>query len=113
VRTAKGGNGRRRAQFPALYEAIIGCLLVLGAALVFSVNDTSVREINLFAGVLVIQSLPFLAAAALAAFEGSRINDFAFWRGLETRLIPRLRPASIAKVAMADAEADNRVEAAQ
>ena len=30
--TAKGGNGHRRAQFPAFYEGIFGSLLVLGAA---------------------------------------------------------------------------------
>ena len=59
-----------------------------------------VREINLFGGVLLIQSLPFLAAAVLAGLEGSRVNDFAFWRGLEPRLAARLRPARIAEVAI-------------
>jgi hypothetical protein len=115
VRTAKGGNGRRRAQFPAFYEALIGCLLVLGAAIVFATNNEHVREIDLFADVLLVQSLPFLAAAFLAMLEGSRANDFAFWRRLETRLLaPRLRPASIAEVAIADATkpAENRIEAA-
>jgi cellulose synthase/poly-beta-1,6-N-acetylglucosamine synthase-like glycosyltransferase/exo-beta-1,3-glucanase (GH17 family) len=114
VRTAKGGIGRRRAQFPAFYEAILGCLLVLGAAIVFASNVESVHEVNLFADVLLIQSLPFLAAAALATLEGSRINDFAFWRRLETRVLPRLRPAAIAEVAIVEAAkpAENRVEAA-
>jgi len=115
VRTAKGGSGRRRQQFPAFYEAILGGLLVLGAALVFETNYEQVREINLFADVLVIQSLPFLAAAVLAALEGSRVNDFAFWRGLEIRLVQRLRPASIAEVAIVEAAkpAEERIEAAQ
>jgi exo-beta-1,3-glucanase (GH17 family)/cellulose synthase/poly-beta-1,6-N-acetylglucosamine synthase-like glycosyltransferase len=113
VRTAKGGNSRRRAQFPAFYEAVLGCLLVLGAAIVFATNNEHVREIDLFADVLLIQSLPFLAAAALAALEASRINDFMFWRGLETRLLARLRPAAIAQAAIAEAEpAENRIEAA-
>src|SRR5262249_42586074 len=70
---------------------------------------------NLFAGVLVIQSLPFLAAAALAALEGSRVNDYVFWRRLETRLLPRLRPATIAQVAIAEAakSSEKRNETAQ
>jgi len=100
VRTAKGGNSRRRAQFPAFYEGILGSLLVLGAAIVFATNYEHVREINLFGDVLLIQSLPFLAAAALAGLEGSRVNDFAFWRGLAPRLATRLRPARIAEVAI-------------
>jgi len=37
-----------------------------------------------------VQSLPFLAAAALAAIDGTRLNDFAFWRGTDVRLIARL-----------------------
>ncbi len=117
VRTAKGGNGHRRAQFPAFYEGIFGSLLVLGAAIVFAANVKEVREINLFASVLLIQSLPFLAAAVLAVLEGSRANDFAFWRGLETRVLAlaRLRPARIAEVAIVEAAkpAENRMEVAQ
>jgi hypothetical protein len=114
VRTAKGGNGHRRAQFPAFYEGILGSLLVLGAATVFAANAKDVHELNLFAGVLLIQSLPFLAAAVLAIVEGSRVNDFAFWRGLETRLLARLRPVRIAEVAIVEATkpVENRIEAA-
>jgi hypothetical protein len=83
--------------------------------LVFETNYEQVREINLFADVLLIQSLPFLAAAVLAALEGSRANDFAFWRGLEIRLVQRLRPARIAEVAIVEAAkpAEERIEAAQ
>jgi hypothetical protein len=33
-----------------------------------------------------VQSLPFLAAAALAAFEHTRFNSFAFWYDLESQL---------------------------
>ena len=83
----------------------------------FAANVKEVREINLFAGVLLIQSLPFLAAAVLAVLEGSRVNDFAFWRGLETRVLAlaRLRPARIAEVAIVEAAkpAENRIEVAQ
>jgi hypothetical protein len=52
------------------------------------------REINIFAVVLVVQSLPFVAAVALALIEDSRFNSFAFWRGLEAKvaeLLPQRR----------------------
>jgi uncharacterized membrane-anchored protein len=45
-----------------------------------------VHEINIFAFVMVVQSLPFLAAAALAAIEDTRFNSFAYWRGIEARI---------------------------
>jgi exo-beta-1,3-glucanase (GH17 family)/glycosyltransferase involved in cell wall biosynthesis len=86
VRTAKGGASRRRLVFPAFYEAVLGGLLALGAAVVFATNDDRVREINLFGFVLLVQSIPFLAAVALAAFESSPLNDFALLRNLEARL---------------------------
>jgi cellulose synthase/poly-beta-1,6-N-acetylglucosamine synthase-like glycosyltransferase/exo-beta-1,3-glucanase (GH17 family) len=87
VRTAKGGSARKkRVTFPAFYEALIGGLLILGAVFVFATNDEAVREINLFAGVLIVQSLPFLAAAALATFEETRLNDFVFWQAAQARL---------------------------
>ena len=44
------------------------------------------REIYIFAAVLVVQSLPFIAAVALAAIERTPLNDFATWRALEARL---------------------------
>jgi cellulose synthase/poly-beta-1,6-N-acetylglucosamine synthase-like glycosyltransferase/exo-beta-1,3-glucanase (GH17 family) len=85
VRTAKGGAARRRVAFPAFEEAVLGGLLVLGGFVVFETNWERVREINLFGCVLLVQSLPFLAAAALAAFENSRLNDFALLQSLEAR----------------------------
>jgi hypothetical protein len=90
VRTAKGGGGRRTADFPAFWEAVIGALLVASAILLHATNWERVREIDLFALVLVVQSLPFAASVALAALDGSRANDFAFWRSLEARLAARL-----------------------
>ncbi len=55
-------------------------------------NIKDIREINIFAVVLVVQSLPFIAAVALAAIERTPLNDFATWRALEARfaeLLPR------------------------
>ena len=68
-------------EFQAFWEAVIGVLLLIGAAvLVVTNNQKEVREIYIFAGVLVLQSLPFLSAVAIALLESSRINSFAFWR---------------------------------
>jgi cellulose synthase/poly-beta-1,6-N-acetylglucosamine synthase-like glycosyltransferase/exo-beta-1,3-glucanase (GH17 family) len=93
VRTAKGGSAKKkRVAFPAFYEAVLGGLLILGAAIVFATNDQNVREIYLFGDVLVVQSLPFLAAAALAVFEDTRFNSFAFWQDARLRLRAPVRP---------------------
>src|SRR5882762_6552091 len=87
ARTSKGGSARKkRVRFPAFYEAIMGALLLLGAATVIVANAEQVREINLFACVLIVQSLPFLAATILAVLEETRFNDFAFWKDAEARL---------------------------
>ncbi|MEA3026217.1 MAG: hypothetical protein QOF91_1502 [Alphaproteobacteria bacterium] len=115
VRTAKGGSGRRSADFPAFWEAVLGALLVGSAIFLHATNWELVREIDLFALALAIQSVPFLASVALAVLEGSRVNDFAFWQGLETRLGQMLtrRPAAAAVPAPAAVPADKQVEPAQ
>jgi hypothetical protein len=93
VRTAKGGSAKKkRVAFPAFYEAVLGGLLLVGAAIIFAANDQKVREIYLFGDVLVVQSLPFLAAAALALFEDTRLNSFAFWQDTKSRLRAPVRP---------------------
>ncbi len=84
--TAKGGAGRRTSDFPAFWEGVIGGLLLASAVLVYWTNGQRVREVNLFAAVLLLQSLPFLSAVVLATLESSRVNDFAFWAGLRERL---------------------------
>jgi len=115
VRTAKGGAARKRVAFPAFYEAVLGGLLTLGAFLVFATNMERVREINLFGCVLLVQSLPFLAAAALAAFENSRLNDFALWHGLEARfadLMASALPTRRNAISQAAAAPEKQMEAA-
>jgi hypothetical protein len=86
LRTAKGGNSRKGPDFPAFWEAVIGALLLIGALTLVVTNYKQVHEINIFAAVLVVQSLPFVAAVALAAIEGTRFNSFVYWRGLEAKL---------------------------
>jgi hypothetical protein len=70
-------------------------------------NIKGVREINIFAAVLLVQSLPFIAAVALAMFERTRFNDFAYWRALEVRLgeLIARRPEQAAASAPASAPA--------
>ncbi|MGB7077821.1 MAG: glycosyltransferase [Xanthobacteraceae bacterium] len=86
LRTAKGGVARKGPDFPAFWEAVIAALLLVGAATLVVTNYKQVYEINIFAFVLVVQSLPFLAAVILAALEGTRFNNFAFWHGIEGRI---------------------------
>ena len=116
VRTAKGGAKPRPPPFvfPAFNEAIFGGLLLLGAFLVFATNTYRVREIDLFACVLMVQSIPFLAATALAAFEPSRMNDFALWQTLSARLVEALPREFLPRRAPQPAPAPKaQVEAAQ
>ena len=84
VRTAKGGV-RRSTDFHAFWEAVLAALLIVGALVLYATNIKEVREINIFAVVLLVQSLPFLAAAGLAVLERTTLNDFATWRALEAR----------------------------
>ena len=99
VRTAKGGSAKkRRVAFPAFYEAVLAGLLILGAAIVFATNAQRVREIYLFGDVLLVQSLPFLAAAALALLEETRLNSFAFWQDARLRLRAQVQALAQARV---------------
>ncbi len=86
LRTAKGGVARKGSDFPAFWEAVICGLLLTGATTLVATNYKQVHEINIFATVLVVQSLPFLAAVALAGIEGTRFNSFAFWRAVEAKI---------------------------
>jgi hypothetical protein len=85
IRTAKGGKGSQLA-FPAFWEAVLGGLLLGAATLVYAVNTDQVVEMYLFAAVLFVQSLPFLAASVLAALERTPLNDPAFARKLGTQI---------------------------
>jgi hypothetical protein len=89
IRTAKGG-GSDEVKFPAMFELVLGSLLVLGSITLDLTNDQSVREISIFSWVLLVQSLPFLAAAAIAAIERTPLNAFATWQRLGS--LATLRP---------------------
>ena len=101
ARTSKGGLSRMSIEFQAFWEAVIGVLLLIGAAVLVVTNNTNqVREIYIFAGVLVLESLPFLSAVAIAILESSRINSFKFWHdaGVRTAELIGLRPAALPAV---------------
>ncbi len=100
VRTSKGGL-RRTADFHAFWEAVIAALLIAGAIVLIETNYKQVREIYIFAAVLAVQSLPFIAAVALAVIERTQLNDFAYWRSLEGRFAELLPRRAIAQPAPA------------
>jgi exo-beta-1,3-glucanase (GH17 family)/cellulose synthase/poly-beta-1,6-N-acetylglucosamine synthase-like glycosyltransferase len=96
ARTSKGGLSRMSIEFQAFWEAVIGVLLLVGAAVLIACNQyKEVHEIYIFAGVLVLESLPFLSAVAIAILENSRTNQFSFWRHARIRSaeLIGLRPA--------------------
>jgi exo-beta-1,3-glucanase (GH17 family)/cellulose synthase/poly-beta-1,6-N-acetylglucosamine synthase-like glycosyltransferase len=102
ARTSKGGLSRMSIEFQAFWEAVIGVLLLVGAVvLVVTNNFKEIREIYIFAVVLVLESLPFMSAVAIAILESSRINSFAFWRqtGIRTAELIGLRQVAIPTVA--------------
>jgi len=115
VRTAKGGRGKRGPDFPAFWEALLGVLLLFAAVVLVVTNYKEVREIYIFAAVLVVQSLPFLAAVLIAMVEGTRANDFAYWRSVEARTAELFlrRPATAAAVAGTPAVAEAPVRSDQ
>jgi hypothetical protein len=92
---------------------VLGALLLVGAVVVVATNYKQIRELNVFALVLVVQSLPFLAAVAIAVLEGSRFNAFAYWRTVEATVAAKLpQPAAVAQTPV-QLSADKQVETAQ
>ena len=117
VRTAKGGVARKGADFPAFWEARHRRRCCCSARLTLVVtNYKQVREINIFAVVLVVQSLPFLAAVALAADRRHALQRASpSGAALEA---DGLRELVAARQAVAERRppklsAENRIEAAQ
>jgi cellulose synthase/poly-beta-1,6-N-acetylglucosamine synthase-like glycosyltransferase/exo-beta-1,3-glucanase (GH17 family) len=71
--TRKGAGGSIQPRFPAIAEAVLGSLLVASGMTVFVTNTYRLLETDLFGAILIIQSLPFLSAVALAGLE--RLGD--------------------------------------
>jgi hypothetical protein len=91
---------------------VIGVLLLLGATVLVAVNSTKqIHEIYIFAAVLVLESLPFLSAVAIAILEQSRINAFSFWRdsAVRTAELIGLRPVAMPTIASASQPAASEI----
>ena len=112
LRTSKGGASRKGPDFPAFWEAVIAGLLLSGALTLVMTNYKQVREIDIFAFVLVVQSLPFLSAVGLATIEGTRFNSLAYWRRIEAKAADLL-PQPPVMTEAPKLPVDNRIEAAQ
>jgi cellulose synthase/poly-beta-1,6-N-acetylglucosamine synthase-like glycosyltransferase len=113
TRTAKGGKTGRGPDFAAFWESILAALLLISAVLIVSTNYKQIVELNIFAAVLVVQSLPFVAAVAIAALEGSSFNEFAYWRRVETKVVETLPRPTTEAPAQVQVPSENRIEAAQ
>ncbi len=97
VRTDKGG-ARRKTDFHAFWESVMAALLLIGAVTLIETNYKEVREIYIFAFVLMVQALPFAAAVVIALWERSRINDFAVLEGYRAAFATLARRTRIARV---------------
>jgi cellulose synthase/poly-beta-1,6-N-acetylglucosamine synthase-like glycosyltransferase/exo-beta-1,3-glucanase (GH17 family) len=85
-RTRKGQGTAVGTRIRTMPETVIGGLLVAGSMIVFATNFYRFFETDLFATILLIQSLPFLSAVALAWLE--RSNEAS------SRNITAVRPAA-------------------
>ena len=72
-RTRKGGGAIMSTRIMAMPEMLLGVLLAAGAATIYAANIYRHLEADLFATILLLQSLPFLSAVALVWLE--RLGD--------------------------------------
>jgi cellulose synthase/poly-beta-1,6-N-acetylglucosamine synthase-like glycosyltransferase/exo-beta-1,3-glucanase (GH17 family) len=85
-RTRKGKGAVVGTRIKTMPETVIGALLVAGSITIFATNFYRVLEADLFATILLIQSLPFLSAVALVWLE--RVGEG------RPRQIAAIRPAA-------------------
>src|SRR3984885_11219034 len=72
-RTRKGSGTITSTRIMAMPEMLLGALLAAGAATIYAVNIYRHIEADLFATILLLQSLPFFSAVALVWLE--RLGD--------------------------------------
>ena len=68
-RTRKGGGAAVTTRIMAMPEMLLGALLAAGALTIYAVNIYRHLEADLFATILLLQSLPFLSAVMLVWLE--------------------------------------------
>ena len=78
-RTRKGDGAVLRPSFTAIAEAILGTLLLASSITIYATNFYRYFETDLFAAVLFIQSIPFLAAVALVWLERLGHRDISIF----------------------------------
>jgi cellulose synthase/poly-beta-1,6-N-acetylglucosamine synthase-like glycosyltransferase/exo-beta-1,3-glucanase (GH17 family) len=72
-RTRKGGGVSQTTRIMTMPEMLLGTLLAVGAVTIYAVNIYRHLEADLFATILLLQSLPFFSAVALVWLE--RLGD--------------------------------------
>ena len=92
MRTAKGGATRKGPDFPAFWEAVMAALLLIGAAIVVVTNYKQIHEINIFAAGAGGAEPAVPRRGRDRRLEGSRFNEFAYWRSLEAKVAALPRP---------------------
>jgi cellulose synthase/poly-beta-1,6-N-acetylglucosamine synthase-like glycosyltransferase/exo-beta-1,3-glucanase (GH17 family) len=73
-RTRKGGGASQSTRIMTMPEMLLGSLLAASAATIYAVNIYRHIEADLFATILLLQSLPFWSAVALVWLE--RLGDY-------------------------------------
>jgi len=82
-RTRKGGGAAVTTRIMAMPEMLLGALLAAGAVTIYAANIYRHLEADLFATILLLQSLPFLSAVALVWLE--RFSDHTLEKVSTTR----------------------------
>jgi hypothetical protein len=82
-RTRKGSGAGVTARIMVMPEMVLGVLLAAGAITIYAVNIYRHIEADLFATILLLQSLPFLSAVALVWLE--RLGDHKLKKMSPTR----------------------------
>src|SRR5580692_113197 len=82
-RTRKGGGASHTTRIMTMPEMLLGTLLAASAATIYAVNIYRHIEADLFATILLLQSLPFWSAVALVWLE--RLGDHKFKKVVAAR----------------------------
>jgi glucan 1,3-beta-glucosidase len=82
-RTRKGGGASQSTRIMTMPEMLLGSLLAASAATIYAVNIYRHIEADLFATILLLQSLPFWSAVALVWLE--RLGDHKFKKVVAAR----------------------------
>ena len=97
ARTSKGGLSRMSIEFQAFWEAVIGVLLLVGAAVLVVTNSLRRSARSTFSPACwCCKACRSCRRSRSRILENSRINSFEFWRNsaVRTAELIGLRPVS-------------------